>query len=174
MPYPAAVNWSNRHYVVEGRNRRLKVEVVCPDCGRARFVDRRNIDGSLKQGSFTGRCHECHSRLRGESAPAWRGGRHLGSSGRYVYLTVPPNHPFACMANCRNEIAEHRLVMAEKLGRPLRQHEHVHHIDGDRTNNDPRNLMVLAGREHLRIEKLIELGRMPREGARGYADALGA
>ena len=38
---------------------------------------------------------------------------------------------------------EHRLVAEEKLGRPLRKEEVVHHIDGDYKNNDPNNLMVL-------------------------------
>ena len=32
---------------------------------------------------------------------------------------------------------EHRLVAEEKLGRPLRKEEVVHHIDGDYKNNDP-------------------------------------
>lgn len=35
---------------------------------------------------------------------------------------------------------EHRLRMAEKLGRLLRDGENVHHFDGDRLNNDPSNL----------------------------------
>lgn len=35
---------------------------------------------------------------------------------------------------------EHRLVMERKLGRKLRGSENVHHLDGDRQNNDPSNL----------------------------------
>jgi len=30
--------------------------------------------------------------------------------------------------------------MERKIGRPLRANENVHHIDGDRLNNDPANL----------------------------------
>lgn len=45
--------------------------------------------------------------------------------------------------NSRNKsgsILEHRLVMSEKLGRPLRADENVHHINGERTDNRPSNL----------------------------------
>ena len=43
---------------------------------------------------------------------------------------------------------EHRLVMEEVLGRALRDDEHVHHKDNDKTNNDPTNLEVLSPSEH--------------------------
>lgn len=37
----------------------------------------------------------------------------------------------------------HRQIAENKLGRPLRFGEIVHHIDGDKRNNDPSNLEVL-------------------------------
>ena len=35
---------------------------------------------------------------------------------------------------------EHRFVMERHIGRPLAEGENVHHIDGDKLNNDPSNL----------------------------------
>jgi hypothetical protein len=38
------------------------------------------------------------------------------------------------------QVLEHRVVMAEHIGRPLTRDENVHHLDGDRTNNRLDNL----------------------------------
>jgi len=40
--------------------------------------------------------------------------------------------------------------MQEVLGRPLARREHVHHLDHDRANNNPANLLVLSHAEHTR------------------------
>lgn len=53
----------------------------------------------------------------------------------------------------RNGRHEHRVVAEEKLGRPLRSGEIVHHLDGDIHNNDPENLHVTTQGEHIRIHK---------------------
>lgn len=45
----------------------------------------------------------------------------------------------------------HRVVAELKLGRALLPGEIVHHIDGDKWNNDPDNLAVMTQAEHARI-----------------------
>ena len=42
----------------------------------------------------------------------------------------------------------HRLLMEIKLGRPLLPDEDVHHLDGDRQNNQFENLALLTHGEH--------------------------
>lgn len=46
---------------------------------------------------------------------------------------------------------EHRKIMRIKLGRELKPNEVIHHIDGDRTNNKPSNLLVMTRSEHSRL-----------------------
>ena len=46
-----------------------------------------------------------------------------------------------------SDIPVHRWVAENKLGRPLRPGEVVHHKDRDKLNNDPDNLWVFASQE---------------------------
>ena len=48
----------------------------------------------------------------------------------------------------------HRLIMQQKLGRELSSKEHVHHIDGNQSNNHIDNLIVLPCGEHTRLHSL--------------------
>lgn len=48
----------------------------------------------------------------------------------------------------RNGRHEHRVVMEEKLGRSLNSHEIVHHVDGNKKNNHPDNLIVTNRSKH--------------------------
>lgn len=41
-----------------------------------------------------------------------------------------------------------RILMEEKLGRPLEPYEDVHHIDGNPLNNDINNLQIILHGEH--------------------------
>jgi hypothetical protein len=46
---------------------------------------------------------------------------------------------------------EHRIVAEQMLGRALQTGEVVHHIDGDKLNNDPSNIEVMTASAHARL-----------------------
>lgn len=58
----------------------------------------------------------------------------------------------------------HRRVAEEMLGRPLKPGEVVHHIDRNKRNNSPENLMVFASQaEHAAWHKTHDKEVMPNE-----------
>jgi hypothetical protein len=58
-------------------------------------------------------------------------------------------HP---MARGGKWVPEHRLVLSQKLGRLLLRSEQVHHINGVKSDNRLENLMLLTGREHVKLD----------------------
>lgn len=80
---------------------------------------------------------------RGENTSNWRGGRRrVGTKGAYIYK-YSPEHP---NSKDGGYVMEHRLVMEEKLGRLLTKDEIVHHINGDKKDNNIENLELVSDR----------------------------
>jgi len=81
----------------------------------------------------------------GENNPAFNGGKYI-SNGYYVLFM--PDHP---NRDIKNMVYEHRYVMECKLGRYLTIEECVHHIDHNKLNNKPENLMLFKNNsEHIK------------------------
>lgn len=96
---------------------------------------------------------------RGPEHLNWKGGRILNGGYWYVWN---PEHPNTTK---RGYVAEHRLLISAVLGRPLLRQEVVHHIDGNRQNNDLTNLMLFpSNAAHLKAELT---GRIPKWTERG-------
>lgn len=75
----------------------------------------------------------------GADHPAWRGGRSYKEG--YVLVMVGLGHP---MANHQGRVLEHRLLMAETIGRMLQPEEVVHHINGVKDDNRIENLQLFS------------------------------
>lgn len=76
-------------------------------------------------------------RPSGPDHPSWKGGRAKHGDG-YVYVR---SDEFPEMRRtCHGYVFEHRLVMARKLDRALRDDEEVHHRNGNRSDNWDENL----------------------------------
>lgn len=80
-----------------------------------------------------------------ELHPGWRGGRTLHVASGYVVVKLARDSPYAAMRDAAGGTKEHRLVMAEHLGRPLLRSESVHHINGKRADNRIENLQLRIG-----------------------------
>ena len=90
----------------------------------------------------------------GEKNPAWKGGRYKSNGYWVIYK---PDHPRVRNNKSTNCIFEHILVAEDILERYLKQTEIVHHIDGDKLNNNPENLIVLENMsEHTKMHKHLE------------------
>ena len=53
-------------------------------------------------------------------------------------------------------IKQHRYVLHQIDPRPNENELEVHHIDGDKSNNDPSNLMWMSKSDHMRLHHLGE------------------
>jgi hypothetical protein len=83
----------------------------------------------------------------------WKGGRRLRKDG-YLEVRLFPGDPFFSMVNHNQYVLEHRLVMAQHLGRPLRRSEIIHHINSVRGDNRIENLQIVGNYDHKQITVL--------------------
>lgn len=129
----------------------------CVDCGKEKNNNKRL------------RCRSCGAKKRhldfppkrGNAHFAWRGGRRLGRDG-YILINVPLDSYFLPMAYRPDKtansyyVSEHRLVMAQHLGRCLTGDEMVHHINGIRDDNRIENLELLSSKHEHSPHRALE------------------
>ena len=87
---------------------------------------------------------------KGSRNVKWNGGMRTHSDG-YKQIR-DTNHPNA--DGC-GYVYEHRVIMEKHLGRMLSTEEHIHHINGNKSDNRIENLQVVSNSEHRKIEAEI-------------------
>jgi hypothetical protein len=132
--------WCHGHYLRWSRQGDVKADVPL-----ARPVrDVCSVDACERGSHSAGMCRSHYERLRKHGDPmAGKPFRTVTGDGSishgYVWVSVPMEKRHLVPPGRKSDF-EHRLVMAEILGRPLAPDEVVHHKDGNRLNNDPTNL----------------------------------
>ena len=91
-----------------------------------------------------------HPGISGDKAPNWRGGVSLMRNG-YLQIRVDGRRVYL-----------HRLIAEQKEGRLLTPKEQVHHIDHDKLNNSPDNLVVLTPEQHARYHSNVMWGNLTK------------
>ncbi|MBQ7431270.1 HNH endonuclease [Butyrivibrio sp.] len=75
---------------------------------------------------------------------------------QYYAIYMPEHH----RAHKDGYVYEHVLIAEYKLQRPLKAQEVVHHLDGNKLNNSPENIVVLKNKaDHALLHKLIDANR---------------
>lgn len=97
----------------------------------------------------TGRRHSIETRKKmssifGDQHPLWKGGVTRLSNGYLAYTNSPQNN------ENRNKYV-HQVIARQKYGRWANDSEHIHHLDGNKLNNHPDNLLLMSASAHAKL-----------------------
>jgi hypothetical protein len=81
-------------------------------------------------------------KMTGENHNMWKGGR--VRVGCYIGIWCPQHH----RANKQGYVLEHILVLENKLNIKITKKDVVHHINGDKHDNNPDNLHICTPSQH--------------------------
>ena len=151
-----------------------KPNTTCDVCGKA-IYRRPNL---LKKNTTKSCSHTCNRVLYkdelkergkrllnnvmyGDNNPAWKGGvtifKKKGNYKNVRYVRCPKE--YLGMSRKDGYVMEHRLLMAQQVGRLLERVECVHHIDHNPTNNEINNLLLFPDNSSHKIYEGIENGK---------------
>lgn len=147
-----------------------KILVNCEYCQKERFVSMCNLTTSrLKRDDNKTPCIKCSSRFEtgpknknrpawnkgikgpvGIDHPSWKGGTYVSSDG---YRMIKTNDNSGWKAYQK----EHKVVIEKLIERPLKKGEVIHHINGNKLDNQIENLQLcLSDSKHRDAHNSLE------------------
>lgn len=167
---------SNRWKWEHVLNRAKTIKLLCKNCGKDFYVPESQYRVRIKTGNVLFCSRDCYLLyVKTKNIKCASCGKlfcpkkhnqkyccHDCSNDHIKKLGLRKKHGFWYENGYRvvyengHEIKEHILVMEKKLGRKLTTDEVVHHIDGNKTNNNPNNLLVMNRGEHSRLHRIAE------------------
>ncbi len=153
------------------RERAKTVEFTCKTCGK-KFTCYKN-DQRVKNNSVKYCCKQCSDEARktGQIKQCPICGKDFYTT-RHKYCSTECGHKHKIQNtihkiyfengykiayingyNKKGNAKIHRLIMEKAIGRRLDQDEVVHHIDGNKTNNNIENLVIMSRKEHSRLHR---------------------
>lgn len=126
----------------------MPIELICVVCSTPFSVRPSRVKKGAKYCSYP-----CHQIGEGRKGGAVRGEQVKALSEGKAYTKTRGRHT-------------HRRAAEHKIGRPLHPGEIVHHLDGDKLNNHPDNLVVMSQADHVRLHIPEMLAK--RKEAHGY------
>lgn len=131
----------------------MKIELICETCGKA---FERNPSQVSKNNFCSRQCAKAFTSKRMTEYNKTTNPKNTSEGWSEEQREAVRKREQNNRGPCRKDVYpkhgrkhKHRRVAEEKLGRPLKKGEVVHHIDGDKHNNEPENLMVFKNqKEH--------------------------
>lgn len=121
----------------------LHIWPACERCGKERWV-------ALEHGKPScSKCLPCTILDAPRRSSRWKGNKYRSKAG-YIWMRLFSDDFFYPMASTGGLILEHRLIMAQHLGRCLQKWEFVHHKNGIKDDNKLENLELTTNGEHHR------------------------
>lgn len=189
---PFAVDGTPVERLTDGSEK--QVRLVCDECGKVSCTVWHNYIQYQRKNGNTGKtsCQRCAVKRTGmasrgkpnarvvlankqrvrETHPSWKGGRYVDAHG-YVMVNVQSGRNGK--SGWSNYRKEHVVLIEQQIGRSLAANEVVHHIDGDKCNNDPLNLWLSTFKQHKDAHQSLQVigYALVRAGLVGFDQSTG-